>query len=131
MIIHKKVLQAVLLTARILGSAIFAFILFFLLAHVFGNEESGDGFRNAGEVVMFLFFPISTVIGLGLALKWEGLGGFITTVGMIGLFIMRPDLLFNMYMAIPIVPGILYLIYWRFRKNQQNSSSHDSNYEVV
>ncbi|WP_445382971.1 DUF7670 domain-containing protein [Robiginitalea sp. IMCC43444] len=104
--------------ARISGSLILAFLLFFVLAYAFGEEESSDGFRNTAEIISFVFFPISTVLGLGLALKWEGLGGIITVIGMIGLFITRPDLLGNFYMAIPIIPGALYTAYWVMTKNK-------------
>lgn len=104
--------------ARISGSLILAFVLFFLLAYLFGEDESGNSFRNANEVITFIFFPVSTVLGLSLAYKWEGLGGFITLSGMFGLFIIRPDLINGVYMAIPIFPGILYTIYWLWtRKN--------------
>ena len=99
-----KIVTTIRWIARISGSLILAFILFFLLAHIFGEDESGNGFQNNKEVISFLFFPISTLIGLSLALKWEGLGGIITIVGMIGLFVVRPDLLNGIYMAIPIVP---------------------------
>ena len=107
-------------TARILGSLILLFILFFLFAHLFGEEESGEGFRNTQEVIMFLFFPISTFLGLSLALKWEGLGGIITTLGIIGLFVLRPDLIpKGLYIAAPIVPGILYIMYWLMTKKSK------------
>ena len=77
-------------------------------------------FQNTKEVITFFFFPISTFIGLSLALKWEGQGGIITIGGMIGLFAMRPDLLTGMYMMIPIIPGILYTIFWFMTKTIHN-----------
>jgi hypothetical protein len=106
-------------TARISGSLILAFGLFFILANVFGNDESGEGIRNAKELISFLMFPISPVIGLSIAWKWEGLGGIITTAGMVGLFIIRPDLLSSLYMGIPIIPGLLYITYWLMTKNKE------------
>lgn len=104
--------------ARITGSLILAFVLFFIFAYLFGEDQSGNGFQNTSEIIAFIFFPVSMVLGLSLAFKWEGLGGFITIIGMIGLFIIRPDLLHNFYMAIPLIPGSLYFIYWLMtRKN--------------
>ena len=111
-----KISSIILWIARISGSMIVAFVLFFLISHLFGDDESGDGFRNTRELITFLFFPISTTVGLAIALKWEGLGGIITLVGMIGLFVLRPDLLNSMFMAIPIIPAILYIIYWLMSK---------------
>lgn len=123
MIALNKIAITIRWIARISGSLILAFILFFLLAHVFGEDESGNGFQNTKEVITFLFFPISTSIGLSLALKWEGLGGIITVAGMIGLFALRPDLLnnkFSINMAIPLIPGVLYIAYWLIKKQTQN-----------
>ena len=107
-------------TARISGSLVLAFLLFFLLAHVFGNDESGEGFRNSREVISFIFFPISTVIGLAVALKWEGLGGIIILTGLVGIFILVPDLRTNIYMIAPIIPGLLFIIFWLLTKGQRD-----------
>jgi len=119
---QNKIVTIILWIARITGTLILAFILFFLLAHIFGENESGNGFQNTNEVISFLFFPISTLIGLSLALKWEGIGGIITIIGMIGLFVVRPDLLnntFGLNMMFPIIPGILYTLYWYLTKNNK------------
>jgi hypothetical protein len=114
---QNKIATIIRWVARISGSLIVVFILFFLLAHIFGEDESGNGFRNTKEMISFLFFPISPVIGLSLALKWDGLGGIFTIIGMIGLFVVRPDLL-NHIVMIPIIPGVLYTIYWIMTKNK-------------
>ncbi len=102
----------ILWAARILGSLIVLFFLFFLTAHIFGEDESGEGFRNVKDVITFIIFPISSVVGLSLALKWEGLGGLITTVGMVSLLVLRPDLLHAPFVMAPIIPGILFILYW-------------------
>lgn len=102
--------------ARIWGTLILAFVLFFLLAHIFGEESSEElrnALRNAREVITFLLFPIGTVVGLGIALRWEGLGGLIATISVIGLFILRPDLISAPWLILGIAPpGILYILYW-------------------
>jgi hypothetical protein len=109
---RNKIATTIRWIARILASLILAFVLFFLIAHIFGKEESGNGFRNTSEFISFLFFPVSTVLGLSLAYKWEGLGGIITLSGMIGLVIIRPDLLLSFFILIPLIPGSLYTVYW-------------------
>ena len=116
--IPNKLTTTILWIARISGALILGFVLFFLIAHLFGDDESDNGFRNKREVISFLSFPVSTFLGLSLAYKWEGLGGMITILGMIGLFVVRSDLLHAPHMAIPIVPGILYTLYWLMTKNQ-------------
>ena len=107
--------------ARIWGSLIVVFILFFLTMEAFGSESTAPGFLNYREIVTFIFFPMSTVIGLVIALKWEGLGGLIATVGIVMLFVLRPDLLVAfIFVAGRSPPGILYLIYWYLRRGDSN-----------
>jgi len=101
---------SILWAARIWGTLILAFVLFFLIASLFG--EWGDGLRDPRELLVFLTFPCSTVIGLSIALWREGLGGLITTAGMVVAFIVRPDLIGQLFFSIGVLgPGILYLIY--------------------
>ena len=69
------------------------------------------------EIVSFLFFPISTIIGLSLAWKWEGLGGLITILGIIGFHIVRPDLILDPIIDGLAAPGLLFIIYWLITKN--------------
>lgn len=88
-------MKILLWTARITGSIILAFLLFFVLAHLFGTDESDNGFSSTEEILTFICFPISTIAGLSTAYKWPGLGGLITVIGCIGLFVLRSDLLDN------------------------------------
>ena len=115
--------------ARILGTLFLAFVLFFLFAYAFGEDQSGEGFRSTGEFLTFILFPISTVIGLLVAYKWEGTGGLIITAGMAGLFIVRPELLSSAYMIIPVIPGILYISYWLLTKRKINRDSAQLGYD--
>jgi len=114
---QKKTTNIIRWIARIWGTLILAFVLFFILAPIFGGKESGEGLRNTSEVITFIFFPVSSVIGLSIALKWEELGGLITTVGIIGLLIMRFNLISELYFIAGIAPpGIIYLLYWLLSK---------------
>ena len=115
---NQKLAYSLRWTARISGSLMLAFVLFFLLARIFGQNESGDGIQDSKEMIIFLLFPVSTVIRLPLAWKWEGLVGIITTAGMTGLFILRPKLISNLFMAISIFPGLLFITYWLMMKNK-------------
>ena len=91
--------------ARISGSLILAFVLAILLAGDFLTTDLGD------------FSPvIGLIIGLGLALKWEGLGGSVATLSMIYSFYLRPDLIGDTELTGMCVPGLLYLIYWVLAK---------------
>ena len=120
---NQKLTDSVRWTARISGSLLLAFGLFFLLANIFGQDELGGGIRDSKEMVIFLLFPMSTILGLALAWKWEGLGGIITTAGMIWFFILRPELISNFYMVIPIIPGLLFIAYWLMAKNKMSNKT--------
>ena len=103
--------SSVLWAARIWGSLILAFVLFFLVASFFG--EWGEGLRDPRELLVFLAFPVSTIVGLAVAWRREGLGGLITTIGMIIAFALRPDLIRQLFFSVGVLgPGILYLAYW-------------------
>ena len=111
--------KVILLIARIWGSLILAFILFFVVAHIFGEEEADEGFRTAGELISFIAFPVSLVVGLSTAYKWEGIGGFIVIIGAIIFFALRPDLLLSFIFYLAFMPGVLYVVYWFLTKDKQ------------
>jgi len=39
------------------------------------KEPDEDGLTSIKDYIAFICFPISTIIGLLIAFKWEGLGG--------------------------------------------------------
>ena len=111
--------------ARIWGSLSLVFLLFFVGAHVVstitGNGDPIGSFRSTSELISFIFFPVSTIIGLATAWKWEGPGGLITILGIAGFHIMRPDLHFNYMIDGLAAPGLLYLIYWVLYRGPTNT----------
>ncbi len=116
---QEKINGVIRWAARILGTSVAVFVLFFLLADLFGTEEAGIGAMSTKDGIAFIFFPIGTIIGLGLAWKWEGLGGLITVISMIGLVIVRPDLLSNpLLIGAVVVPGLLFILYWYMSAQQ-------------
>lgn len=103
--------------ARIWGSLILAFVLLFVLGYMLGDEGLGLENLSNKDIITFIFFPVSPIIGLSIAYNNEKIGGIITTLGIIGLLIVRSDLISNPYIIIGIVPpGILYLVYWFLTK---------------
>ncbi len=115
--------------ARISGTLMLMFFLFFLLAHIFGDQDhKGGGFSDTRELITFIFFPLSYIAGLSVALKWEGTGSLISLIGMTGLFVLRPDLLTNPYILMPALPTILYAIYWYARNKEKIRATHDTGF---
>jgi hypothetical protein len=112
----KKTANLIRWIARIWGSLSLLFLLIFVGAHILGsitNEGEPMGkFQSVEEIISFLCFPISTIVGLALAWKWEGTGGLITIAGIAVFHIIRPELLFNLAIDGLAGPGLIYLIYW-------------------
>lgn len=106
--------------ARLSGTAIILFVLYFLFMHFFASEGSENNpLISSEDIFAFVCFPLSTIIGLAIAYKWEGVGGLISTLGFIILFVIRPDLSSSPIMTALALPGLLYLIYWILAKKKQ------------
>lgn len=105
--------KTVLWSARIWGSLILAFILFFVIAYIFGEEAARtDTFKDPIELISFICFPVITCIGLVLAYKWPGLGGLISILALFtGIAIQGFAIELNFILLI-YTPAILYLTYW-------------------
>ena len=82
-----------------------------LIGHFTGDANGPNGMRfsSNAERVAFFFFPVCTIVGLALAYKWAGAGGSVTVLSLVGLFSLRPDLLFTPFLAL-VVPGLLYVL---------------------
>jgi hypothetical protein len=114
---QSKIANIIRWIARIWGTSILIFVLFFVLADIFGTEKSG-GIRGVKEAISAIS-GIIAIIGLAIALKWEGLGGLLIILGLTGLFFVRFDLISNPYIIGGIAhPGILYLVYRYLTKEQ-------------
>ena len=113
---NNKGLRIIYLMARGLGTITLAFLLFMVITEFFGSEESGLGIGPGKDMVSLLCFPISTIVGLTLAYKWEGIGGIITVLGMISLHVIRPDLASDLLISAFAIPGLLYIIFAVWKK---------------
>jgi len=114
-------------TARISGTLLVAFTLFFVIASLIDsmkrNNESPFASFSTLIIIIFLIWCIA-LAGLILALWKEGMGGFISVGSFIIMYILN---LFNTEAsvragALPVflifsVPSILYLIYWKLMRD--------------
>ena len=94
--------------ARIWGSAVAAFVLFFLLMDVFSGGTVDE--LSSNEILTFICFPLSPIIGFILAWKWEFWGGMIALLGMVCLAFLRPDLIssFPLIGAV-VIPALIFI----------------------
>lgn len=113
-----KVIRIIARVWAVLG---IAFLLFMILGHIFGSEPQQVNGMN--DVLSLAFFPTGVLIGLLLAWRWDGLGGIITIASMIGLYILRPDLTFDLFTLALAVPGVLFLVYWLLNRQPKVSVS--------
>ena len=95
--------------ALLWGNLVLAFLLFFLMAHLFEGELSLQRFSTQKEIATFAMFPVLSVIGLAIANKWAMAGGMVTIVAMLVSYLLMPDLVGNVYTGSVLMAGILYL----------------------
>lgn len=102
--------------ARVLGTLTIVSLLFIVYNEFFGSKGVGLEIPSSEDLLGLICFPVSTIIGLAIAYKWEGIGGIITVIGMISLQIIRPDLASNLMISAFAIPGLLYIIYAVWKK---------------
>jgi hypothetical protein len=108
--------------ARIWGTLNLLFILLFVIAHLAGSV-TGKGEKLGNPSADFILFPLSIIIGLAIALKWELTGGIVTILGIILFHISRPDIGFDLLIDSLAAPGVLYLLYWLLDRNIKNQTA--------
>ena len=118
---NKTLLIAILRwVARIWSMACIAFVSFFVVAHIIGPDGFGT-FNSSSEMVQSLFFPLGVCLGMMIAWKWEGLGGFITTASIIALHAIRPDLGLS-GIDVLAAPGPLFVVCWVLSRDRRTET---------
>lgn len=100
------------LTARTTGTLMVAFLLMVMFGAITG-DRSAIGvplFSDMHQTLVFLAFPVITIIGLALAWKYELLGGLITLGSLLAVVLMQPDWL-QPFALVPALPGLLYALH--------------------
>lgn len=103
-------------TAR--GISLF-FIITLLLVGIGSIFESGPPPSEAWFGLLFM--PIGFIIGLIIAWKWEGLGGLMALLSLIGfqLFLLLQYGNFSsLFPLLTGIPAILFLLYWFLTKKK-------------
>ncbi len=123
-LIGHKSLSVLRWVARIWGSLSVAFLLFMILGHIIdGDEPFTSGFTSTKEVLIFFLFPVCTLIGLWMAWRMELLGSLMALIGVAGLFLLRQDLILDLWICVIVAPAVLYLIAWWFSRKGKSDTS--------
>ncbi|WP_455170072.1 DUF7670 domain-containing protein [Aegicerativicinus sediminis] len=113
----KIILNIIIWAARIWGGLVIAFVGSIIIGHLFSPVNEFGTLSDLNELVVFICFPIATLLGLLLAYKWEFVGGAISTIAMIILAFISFDIPSEIQFILGIyTPGILYLFYSAIKK---------------
>jgi hypothetical protein len=104
-----EITKVLLSTARIWGFISMLFLLFMLLANIFGEENMN--FTNRKEWFTFILFPMGIIFGLFVAYRSAITGGIICFISILISCILLPELTKSFYYVFSVFPGILFLIY--------------------
>ncbi len=116
---HRYIVRTTLWLARIWGSLILAFVLYFVIIHLIEDQGSGlAGLTETRELISFIFFPILTLVGLAMAYRWEGIGGLVTTTALLFTMIFS-GLLDLKFILLIFPPGLLYIAYWFLSRKEK------------
>jgi hypothetical protein len=100
---------------RGLSGLIIAFFLLFFVGEIFFGEKTGEPLSN--NAILQLSLAGIGLIGLGLAWKWELIGGIIASAAFIGLAIINPSILDNGLLYIWPLIAILFIVLWALSRN--------------
>ncbi len=107
--------------ARIWSIACFViFVLIIIMEIMF--PHGGEDWRPR-DLVLAAFFPVGVFLGLALSWRWEGLGGALTTLSVIGFYLAMlildgdfPNPMVFIVLVPLLIPGILFLISWALHR---------------
>ena len=118
--------RILLWAARIIGTAMVAFTLFFFIGYLIeGRHKTGPG-PDIYTIIIFVVWGIG-LAGLLLALWKPGTGGFISLLGFIAFNILaavnpNPDSRYTIVLLLFFLPSILFLMYWWLKKTSNKIS---------
>lgn len=126
---EKDPYKALKWSARILGSLLVVFTLFMFFGELIESQNRATGLTHPSYspllIIIFITWGIA-LAGLVLAIWKEGLGGIISLVSFILMYILN---LFNQEVTMRgsaillflffSIPAILYLIYWKLNKDDK------------
>jgi hypothetical protein len=97
--------------ARILSALTLLFWSFFIVAHLVGDEGRASRPLNTGDYISLTTMGIS-LAGLGVAWKWERIGGAMTLVAVSIIAVANWKILTSLIAIIPITAILFLLCGW-------------------
>ncbi|MDP7028681.1 MAG: hypothetical protein QF733_00490 [Phycisphaerales bacterium] len=94
---------------RGVGACYVAFFLFFLVAHLMGDEPSGLQPLSGSEVAMFVAIGV-TIAGVLVSFWKAGAGGWCALAGWMALVGIDWPVVFNPYFGMAAVAGVLLIL---------------------
>ena len=105
-------------SARISSALAASFIMFFVLAHLLGEQEKSFlEISNPQEIALFMVFPVSTLFGLIFGWKNQTAGGVIILLSVLGYHVMANMSALTL-IDVFCIPGILFLTYVWLKSKQ-------------
>ncbi len=85
------------------------FFLFFLVAHLMGDDAVGEQPLSGREIGMFVAIGV-TMVGVGVSMWRPAVGGWLAVSGWVGLVALDWAVLFNPYFGMAAVAGVLLIL---------------------
>ena len=105
-------------TLRILSATLTVFFLAMFIGETFFQDYSPNSEPMAADAILKVSLFGLSLIGLGLAWKWELIGGIIALTAYVGLLIVIDTEPVNFYYLLiyPTIP-ILFIVLWAISRN--------------
>lgn len=108
--------QTLRLILRGLSALMILFFLFMFIGETFFTEKTGDALSY--NAILQLSFMAIGMIGLGLAWKWELIGGIIAIISFIVLAIINPKILKSFIMLMYPLTAVLFIVLWSVSRDK-------------
>jgi len=121
---QSKLLSIIRWAARITGTLMVIFVLIFAIGNFLEGHDKPKPDYNTYTIIIFVIWGAG-LAGLILALWKEGLGGIISLLCFIIFNILTavnttPGSSYTYVLLLFMIPSILYLVYWRLKKDSKN-----------
>ena len=101
---------------RVLSGLFIVFFLFMFIGEAFFGENPGKPI-STNDILQLSAMGIS-IIGLGLAWKWELIGGIIALVAFVALVFINPNVINPSLLYIVPITAILFIVFWAISRKK-------------